>query len=361
MEFKVKVCHLDEVSTHPNADKLDVARIGGWQIVVGRGRHRVGEKVAYIPEQALVPEAVQKVLGVEGRLAGSRRNRVKAIRLRKILSQGLILPFEDGKLTNPETGEQKSFNEGEDVSGFLGITKYEPPVPVRMEGQVYVSPVRLPRYDVENWKSDPKAITPGTRVLITEKLHGTLCVVVFYKEEVVISSKGLAAKNLGLKHDEENLYHKILGPRVSEIKKALDAKWPKAFATGVIGEIVGRKIQDLNYGHQQPEFYLFEVIIKFGSENEWKYADFKEVQALAKEAGVRCVPLLGETECPGGKEIERANQLADGKTAIEGVEQIREGVVLRTPTETRDQNGDRSLRKIVSGNYLTRKGGTEYR
>ena len=179
MEFKVKVCHLDEVSTHPHADRLDVARIGGWQVVVGRGQHRVGEKVVYIPEQALVPEAIQKVIGVEGRLAGSRKNRVKAIRLRKILSQGLILPFEDGKLTHPETGEQKSFNEGEDVSGFLGITKYEPPVPVRMEGQVYVSPVRLPRYDVESWKSDPEAILPGTKVLITEKLHGTLCVVVF--------------------------------------------------------------------------------------------------------------------------------------------------------------------------------------
>lgn len=365
MEFKVKVCHLDEVSTHPNADKLDVVRIGGWQIVVGRDQHHAGEKVAYIPEQALVPEALQKVLGVEGRLAGSRKNRVKAIRLRKILSQGLILPFKNGKLTHPETGEQKSFNEGDDVSEFLGITKYEPPIPVRMEGQVYASPIRLPRYDIENWKSDPEAIKPGTKVLITEKLHGTLCVVVFYGEEIIISSKGLAAKNLGLKHDEENLYHKILGPKLPEIRKALDTKWPKAFASGIIGEIVGQKIQDLNYGHQQPEFYVFEAIVKLKGfdENEppWKYADFTEVQGLAEEAGIRSVPLLGETECPGGREIERANKLAEGKTTIGGVDHIREGIVLRTPTETRDQNGDRSLRKIVSGEYLTRKGGTEYR
>ena len=319
MEFKVKVCHLDEVSTHPNADRLDVVRIGGWQIVVARDRHHVGEKVAYIPEQALVPEAVQKVLGVEGRLAGSRKNRVKAIKLRKILSQGLILPFENGKLTHLETGERKSFNEGDDVSEFLGITKYEPPVPVRMEGKVYISPVRLPRYDVENWKSDPEAIKPGTKVLVTEKLHGTLCVVVFYGKEIIISSKGLAAKDLGLKHDEENLYHKILGPKLPEIKKALDAKWPKAFATGVIGEIVGRKVQDLSYGHQQPEFYIFETIVKLGElgENEppWKYADFTEVQVLAKEAGIHCVPLLGEIECPGGKEIERANKLAEGENS----------------------------------------------
>ncbi len=365
MEFKVKVCRIDEVSTHPNADRLDVVRIGGWQIVVGRDQHHVGEEVAYIPEQALVPEAIQKVLGVEGRLAGSRKNRVKAIRLRKILSQGLILPLENGRLTHPETGEQKIFTEGEDVSGFLGITKYEPPVPIRMEGEAYASPIRLPRYDVESWKSDPEAIKPGTEVLITEKLHGTLCIVVFYGKEVIISSKGLAAKDLGLKYNEENLYHKVLGPKLPAIKKALDAKWPKTFAAGVIGEIVGRKIQDLNYGHQQPAFYIFEVIMKIGKPNEneppWKYADFKDVQALAGEAGIHCVPLLGKTKCPGGGEIERANKLADGKTAIAGIDQIREGAVLRTPTETRDQNGDRCLRKIVSGDYLTRKGGTEYR
>ena len=234
-----------------------------------------------------------------------------------------------------------------------------------MEAQVYVSPVRLPRYDVESWKSDPEAIKPGTQVLITEKLHGTLCVVVFHKEKVIISSKGFAAKNLALEYSEKNLYHKIIGPKLPEIKKALQAKWPKAFATGVIGEIVGRRIQDLNYGHSQPEFYIFEAIVKLEDSNEneppWKYADFKDVQTLAKEAGVFCVPLLGETKSPSSKEIERASQLADGKTAVEGADQIREGVVLRTPQEERDQNGDRSLRKIVSGNYLTRKGGTEHR
>ena len=129
MKFKVEVCCLDEVSHHPHADKLDIARIKGWQIIVGKNQHKEGEMVAYIPEQAIVPEAVQKAIGVEGRLSGSRKNRVKAIRLRKILSQGLILPLKDGKLTHPETGEQKKFHQGDDVSEFLGITKYEEKFP----------------------------------------------------------------------------------------------------------------------------------------------------------------------------------------------------------------------------------------
>ena len=360
-EFQVKICRLDEVSPHPNADRLDVARIGGWQIVVGKGDRRAGESAAYIPEQALVPEAVQKALGVEGRLAGSKKNRVKAIRLRGVLSQGLILPLAGEELTHPETGEKKSFRIGDDASAFLGITKYEPPVPVSMEGEAYPAPFRLPSYDVENWKSDPTAVTPGTKVLITEKLHGTLCLIVFSGEETIISSKGLSAKNMGLKENEKNVYHRISAPHLPALKKVLTARWPDAFAVGAAGEIVGRKVQDLQYGHQQPQLYLFETIWKKDETSPWDYADFSETEAIAAEAGLPSVPRLGETECPGPNEISRAEALADGKTAVPGADHIREGVVLRTLQETRNEKGDRCVRKIVSGAYLTRKGGTERR
>ena len=360
-DFKVTVQKLDEVSTHPNADRLDVARIGGWQIVVGKDQHQAGEQVAYIPEQALVPLALQKKLEVEGRLAGSKKNRVKAIKLRGVLSQGLVLPLKKGQLTHPETGEQKDCVLGEDVTAFLGVTKYEPPVPVHMAGEMYASPLRLPRYDVENWKSDPEAIPPGTTVLITEKLHGTLSMLVFYGEEVIISSKGLSAKDMALKESETNVYHRTLRPHLSSIKTALQAKWPEAQAFGVIGEIVGTRVQDLQYGHKAPVFYLFEVIVKHTEESPWEYEDFKEVRALAQSCGLKVVPLLGETPCPGPNEIERANELADGQTAVEGVDHIREGVVLRTAKESRNVKGERLLRKIVSGAYLTRKKGTEHR
>ncbi len=360
-DFKVTVQKLDEVSAHPNADRLDVARIGGWQIVVGKDQHQAGEQVAYIPEQALVSLPLQKKLGVEGRLAGSKKNRVKAIKLRGILSQGLVLPLKEGRLTHPETEEQKECELGEDVTKFLGVIKYEPPIPLHMSGEMYASPLRLPRYDVENWKSDPEAIPPGTPVLITEKLHGTLSMLVFYGEEVIISSKGLSAKDMALKENEKNVYHRTLRSHLPSIKTTLKNRWPEALAFGVIGEIVGPKVQDLQYGHQRPVFYLFEVIVKHKEESPWEYEDFKEVQALAQGFGLKAVPLLGETPCPGPDEIERANELADGPTAVEGVDHIREGVVLRAPQEGRNAKGERLLRKIVSGAYLTRKKGTEHR
>ena len=359
-EFKVTVQTIDEVTAHPNADRLDVARIGGWQIVVGKGQHKAGEQVAYIPEQALILELLQKRLGVEGRLAGSKKNRVKAIKLRGVLSQGLVLPLKEGHLTHPETNEKKPFKVGDDVTAFLNITKYEPPVPMHIAGEMYASPLKLPRYDVENWKSNPEAIPPGTPVLITEKLHGTLSMVVFYGEEVIISSKGLAAKDMALKQSDKNLYHRVITPHLSRIKSALQAQQLESLAFGVIGEIVGPRVQDLQYGHTKPEFYLFEVIVQPTEQSPWEYADFKAVQSLAQSIGLKAVPLIGETTCPGPNDIERANKLADGKTAIPNADHIREGVVLRTPKEARNVKGERLLRKIVSGAYLTRKKGTEH-
>ena len=360
-DFKVKICQLDEVSAHPNADRLDLARIGGWQVVVGKNQHKAGELVAYIPEQSLVPEKLQQILHVEGKLAGSRKNRVKALRLRGVLSQGLILPLKESALRDPETGETKLFRIGEDAKEFLGITKYEPPIPIQMSGEVYSSPLKLPRYDVENWKSDPEAILPGTPVLVTEKLHGTLCLVIFYEDQIIISSKGLSGKDMALKESDKNLYHQSVKPYLSKFKSALRGRWPKAKAVGVIGEIIGRKVQDLHYGLNKPEFYLFEIVLKHEEQGPWEYQNFAQIKAFAKETGLNFVPFLGETTCPGPKEIARAEELADGKSAISSAKHIREGVVLRTAVEARDQNGDRSLRKIVSGAYLTRKKGTEHR
>ena len=54
---------------------------------------------------------------------------------------------------------------------------------------------------------------------------------------------------------------------------------------------------------------------------------FQRREAIAAEAGLPSVPVLGETKSPGPDEISRAEALADGKTAVPGADHIREGVV----------------------------------
>lgn len=87
--FKVTVERL-EIHPHPNADALELAQVGLYRAVVPKGVYKSGEYAVYIPEQAILPPALIMELGLEGRLAGREKNRVKAIRLRGELSQGII-------------------------------------------------------------------------------------------------------------------------------------------------------------------------------------------------------------------------------------------------------------------------------
>ena len=61
------------VEPHPDADRLEVARVMGYACVVGLGEFETGDLAAYIPEQAIVPDDVLEELGLVGTLAGKRK------------------------------------------------------------------------------------------------------------------------------------------------------------------------------------------------------------------------------------------------------------------------------------------------
>src|SRR5271156_5459950 len=89
--FEVKVYKL-KIEVHPNADALELAVVGDYRSCVRKGDFKTGDLGVYIPEGSIVPKWIVASLGLTGKLAGPDDNRVKAIKLRGILSQGLILP-----------------------------------------------------------------------------------------------------------------------------------------------------------------------------------------------------------------------------------------------------------------------------
>ena len=44
------------VETHPNADAIEIAKVGDYQSIVKKGQFNTGDLAVYIPEQAVVPE-----------------------------------------------------------------------------------------------------------------------------------------------------------------------------------------------------------------------------------------------------------------------------------------------------------------
>jgi RNA ligase (TIGR02306 family) len=338
------------IHVHPNADALELAQVGLYRAVVAKGAYRTGERAVYIPEQSVLPAE----LGLTGRLAGSKSDRVRAVRLRGELSQGIVCrpkALADVDLV-------KAAEEGTDFAEMLGIVKWVPPIPPTMDGEVESAPDLLPWVDIENIQRYPDIFTPGEPVVLTEKLHGSACLLSYVAGEgrVHVSSKGFGAKSLALREDPRNLYWRAVhGHGVAEAAARL-AERLGARRVGIFGEVYGAGVQDLSYGadgrRETIGYAVFDVSAEIDGEVRWLDA------AALLDGELPLVPRLYE----GPYEIERVLEVASGRESVSGRElHLREGVVIRPATERYSPvTGGRAIAKAVSPAYLTRKGGTEY-
>ncbi|MFC9324432.1 RNA ligase (ATP) [Kitasatospora sp. NPDC057015] len=339
---------------HPNADALELAQVGLYRAVVAKGAYRTGELALYIPEQAVLPAGLIEELGLTGRLAGARANRVRAVRLRGELSQGIVC--RPAALADADLAA--AAEQGEDFAEALGIVKWVPPIPTALNGDVERAPDLLPWVDIENLKRFPEVFEPGEPVVLTEKLHGSCCLVTYHAAtgEVQVSSKGIGAQGLALKEDDRNLYWRAVRAHGIPAVAARLAERLGAERVGVFGEVFGAGVQDLTYGEsgrtELPGYAAFDVSAVVDGQLRWLDA----ADLLAGE-----LPLVPEL-WRGPFDPATVLELAEGRETVSGRElHLREGVVVR-PVEERWSPllGGRAIAKVVSGAYLTRKGGTEY-
>ncbi|WP_406180535.1 RNA ligase (ATP) [Streptomyces sp. NBC_01006] len=345
------------VHEHPNADALELAQVGLYRAVVAKGAYRTGEFAVYIPEQAVLPADLIEELGLTGRLAGGSADRVKAVRLRGELSQGLVC--RPRALADVDLA--RAAEEGTDFAELLGITKWAPPVPTTMNGEVEAAPELLPWVDIENLQRYPDLFAPGEPVVLTEKLHGTACLLTYVADggRVLVSSKGFGSKGLALREDERNLYWRaVRGHGVPEVAAKL-AERLGATRIGVFGEVYGAGVQDLAYGTDArtaatgPGYAVFDVSAEIDGQVRWL-----DPQELFSDGELPLVPRLFE----GPYELGTVLELATGRETVSGRSMhLREGVVIRPAVERHSPVvGGRAVAKAVSPAYLTRKGGTEY-
>lgn len=178
--FTVPVVRINAIEPIEGADAIELAVIGDYRSVIRKGQYQLGDLAVYIPEQAILPDELIKELGLEGKLAGSGHNRVKAVKLRGMLSQGILYPIvydapSASHTLKCEDGCYTFVKEGDNVADDLGIVKWDPPIPTHLSGEVYNAGRELTvAYDIENFKKFPATLVEGEDVAMTEKLHGCL-------------------------------------------------------------------------------------------------------------------------------------------------------------------------------------------
>ena len=266
-----------EIKPIPEADLIEAYRVDGWWVVDSKGKYQINDLVVYCEVDSWIPNTVAPFLskGKDPKVfEGVLGERLRTVRLKKQLSQGMLLPIEP---TCKHIDSQ--LFEGLDVTCPVGILKWEAPIPAQLSGMALGNfPSGVPKTEQERIQNVDYGEFSFEKYEVTEKLLGTSCT--FFLDEN--EQFHVCSRNLDLKFDENNTYWKMA------IKHAIETKM-KAFGLknhAIQGEICGEGINGNNY-KKSLEFYVFDLF----STATGYLNPFQRYQ-LVKDMGLPHVPIL---------------------------------------------------------------------
>jgi len=176
MEKNNSVCFvatINEIKNIEGADNIQLGVIGGWNCIIKKDSHKVGDLVICATTDAVIPQTLSDNLGVTNYLR--KGGRVRTIKLKGVYSECLIIPL--SVLVGKVKTIQTTFD-GMDCMEVLEIFKYEPPIK-----QITLASGRKIKwrdnqnfhiyYKFPNLKNVQGMFTESDEVQITSKRHGT--------------------------------------------------------------------------------------------------------------------------------------------------------------------------------------------
>lgn len=314
------------------ADFIELAQIMGWQCVVKKGIFKPGDLGVYCEVDSWLPvdpkyEFLRKNCYKKNELGEGFR--IKTIRLKKILSQGLFLPLSDF----PELFNMNVI--GTDVTEILNIKKYDIPIPAQLAGTVRSTfPSFVPKTDEIRIQSVPEYIEylKDREVYWSIKCDGTSSTFINHLDDFHVCSR-----NMSLKELEENVYWKMFHKH--DIKSKLDPSY------SIQGEICGPGIQKNRMGLSELQFFLFNVYDISNS----RYLDFYELKDFSKDKNIPMVPIERVEVFKHSME----DVIRIGTTCCYPNGKSGEGYVIRPTVHNKNE---RLSCKIINNNYLLEHG-----
>jgi tRNA-binding EMAP/Myf-like protein len=154
---------ISEINPHPNADKLELAKVLGYTCIVEKGKYKAGDAVVLIQPDTVLPDEPW------AEMFKKRSSRTKAIKLRNVWSFGIVMSlttfFDDVKSVMDMTP-------GTEVSHLIGVTKYEAPQPQQLDAKGPL-PYGLGKTDEERYQNILD-LPFGEDVMVTLKMDGCL-------------------------------------------------------------------------------------------------------------------------------------------------------------------------------------------
>lgn len=328
MRKMASIRRIDNIQPIPGADAIEVATVGGWQVVIKKGEFAVRDLAVYCEIDSWIPHELAPFLskGSEPReFEGVRGERLRTVKLRGQVSQGLLLPLEP----TCANIESRLF-EGLDVSAPLNIQKWEAPVPAQLAGDVRGAfPSFIPKTDQERIQNLTQEFNTWTDLTweVTEKLDGS-SMTVYHKD----GDFGVCSRNWNLAASEGNSMWQQA--RKYNLEQVLAHEGNYA----VQGEIIGEGIQGNPYRIRGQDFFVFDVF----DINAQRYLTPVERRDFVERNNLKHVPITNHN-VPTPTNVSDILKAAEGRSQLH-TDTEREGLVFKS-------NGQVSF-KAISNKFL---------
>jgi len=333
---------IKEVNPIPDADKIEVASFNsiGWKVVIRKGEFKVGDKCIFFEIDSLLKRNTWNEFLFKH--PEDTTYRLKTCRMRKCLSQGLVIPLS----SFPQLTNDSILVDGYDLTKIIGIEKYEPSINASLAGDIKGNfPTRIPKTDEYRLQSYPALMEEfkGKEVYITQKIDGSSSTFSCIHGEIDVCSR-----NLSLKDTAGNTFWEV-NKKYGITDKLLDIYNKTGQNYAISGECYGEGIQKNRLGIKGHDLAVFTVY-DIDNDKRLDYADFLK---FCETLGLPHVPVIYVGEFKWNT-IDEMIELAKGKYASG---QFQEGIVIRPTKGFRSAVIDsRASFKVLSNEYLEKSG-----
>ena len=258
---------ISDIQPIEGADAIEVATVDGWKVVIKKAEFQVGELAVYFEIDSVLPireefEFLRKGCYVKKDWLVSATNptgegfRLKTIRLRGQVSQGLLVPLaSEGSYYSSVKGLDGQLYEvllDDDVTETFGVVKWDPPVPATLSGKVKGNfPSFIPKTDqerIQNVKQRDLDDHIDDDFEVTIKLDGSSMTVYSYEGKVGVCSRNL---DLDYVNSPDTTFAKVF------LESGLADFIPDGYA--IQGELMGPGIQGNREGLKEHQFFVFDI------------------------------------------------------------------------------------------------------
>ncbi len=327
MRKLVTVLKIDDITPIDGADMIVCATIGGWKVVTKKGEFNPGDFCVYFEIDSFLPETdyrFQFLMNHKGVWNGHHGARLKTIKLRGQVSQGLALPIKDF----PEVAQEyNGLLQEQDFAELLNVLKWEPVINAQLAGKVRGNfPSQIHKTDQERAQNIvDKIFADLDRVYeVSVKLEGSSMTVANIDGDLQVCSR-----NMSLKLDDEgNAFVKTA--RTSGALEYIEDYPNLAFQ----GELMGPGVQGNHEGFSELRYYVFDIF------------DIKEGRYLSPKERIDLI-----IELPGGDKIYHVPILHNKSLRQLGITNIDELIAFADGPSINHKNREGLVFKAMDSDF----------